>query len=61
MPFLYQKSNKNPGYDGILSKVITSVLEETFGVLKNMLNLLINQGVFPENMKITCFFKRSYE
>ena len=61
MPFLYQKINKNPGYDGISSKVITSVLEEIFDVLKNMLNLLINQGVFPENMEIACVFKRGYE
>ena len=55
------RSNKSPGYDGISSKVTMSVSEEIFSVLKHMLNLLINQGVFPENMKIACVFKRDDE
>ena len=48
------KCNESPGCDGISSNVIKSVSEEIFGVLKHVLNLLINQGVFPENMKTAC-------
>ena len=46
------------------SFVVKSVSEEIFGVLKHVLNLSINQGVFPENMKIVCvtpIFKSSYD
>ena len=52
--FLLLKSNKSPEYDFISSNVIKSVLEEIFSILKHVLNLSINQGVFPENMKIAC-------
>ena len=45
------KSKSSPGYVGISSN---SVLEEIFGVLKYVLNFSINQGVFPQNMKIAC-------
>ena len=34
------------------SNAAKSVSEEIFSALKHMLNLSINQGVFPENMKI---------
>ena len=54
MAFSSLKSNRSPWYDGISSNVINSVSEEIFFVLKHVLNLSMNQGVFPENMKIAC-------
>ena len=39
-------------------------MEERFGILKHVLNLSVNQGVFPKNMKIACVttvFKRDDE
>lgn len=53
------KNNKSQGYDGISTNVVKSFSEEIFGILKHMLNLSTNQGMFPENMKmayVTPFF-----
>ena len=52
MPYSSLKSNKSPESDGISSNVIKSVSEKIFGILKHMLNLSVNQGVFSENLKI---------
>ena len=41
-------------YDDISSNVIKNVSEEMFGVSKHVFNLLINQGVLLENMRIAC-------
>ena len=49
------QSNISPGYDDISSNVIKSVSEDIFGVLKNVLNLSVSPGVFPENMKFACY------
>ena len=53
-PFSSLKSDKSPGYDDISSNVIKSVSEEIFGVLKQVLDLSVNQGVLAENMKFAC-------
>ena len=44
--FISVKSKKSAGYDGVSSNVIKSVSAEIFGLLKHVLNLSVNQGVF---------------
>ena len=46
------KPNKSPGYDNISSNVVNETSDIFFTPLKYIFNLLLQQGVFPENLKI---------
>ena len=46
------KRNKNPGYDSISSSVVNETLDIFFNPLKYIFNLLLQQRLFPENLKI---------
>lgn len=46
------KSNTSPGYDGIPCNVIKCVSESISGVLANLINDCMLNGVFPEKLKI---------
>ena len=46
------KRNKNPGYDSISSSVVNETLDIFFNPLKYIFNLLLQQSLFPENLKI---------
>ena len=46
------KPNKSPGYDNISSSVINETSDILFTPLKCIFNLSLQQGIFPENLKI---------
>ena len=46
------KPNKSPGNDNISSKVVNETSDRFFTFLKYIFNLLLQQGIFPENLKI---------
>ena len=46
------KPNKSPGYDNISSSVVNETSDIFFTPLKYIFNLLLQQGIFPENLKI---------
>ena len=45
------KPNKSPGYDNISSSVVNETSDIFFTPLKYIFNLLLQQGIFPENLK----------
>ena len=45
------KPNKSPGYDNISSNVVNETSDIFFTHLKYIFNLLLEQGMFPENLK----------
>ena len=47
------KPTKSPGYDKISSNVVNETSDIFFTPLKYILNLSSQQGIFPENLKIT--------
>ena len=47
------KPNKSPGYDNISSNVVNETSDIFFTPLKYIFNLLLQQEIFPENLKIT--------
>ena len=47
------KPNKSPGYDNISSNVVNETSDIFFTPLKYILNLSLQQGIFPENLKIS--------
>ena len=46
------KPNKSPGYDNISSNVVNETSDIFFTPLKYIFNLSLQQGIFPENLKI---------
>ena len=46
------KYNKSPGYDNISSNVVNETSDIFFTPLKYIFNLSLQQGIFPENLKI---------
>ena len=46
------KPNKSPGYDNISSSVVNETSDIFFTLLKYIFNLSLQQGIFPENLKI---------
>ena len=46
------KLNKSPGYGNISSNVANETSDIFFTPLKYIFNLLLQQGIFPENLKI---------
>ena len=46
------KLNKSPGYDNIFSNVVNENSDIFFTSLKYIFNLSLQQGIFPENLKI---------
>ena len=46
------KPNKSPGYDNISSNVVNETSDIFFIPLKYIFNLSLQQGIFPENLKI---------
>ena len=46
------KPNKSPGYDNISSNVVNEPSDIFFTSLKYIFNLSLQQGIFPENLKI---------
>ena len=50
------KPNKNPGYDNISSNVVNETSDIFFTLLKYIFNLSLQQGIFPENLKIAEVF-----
>ena len=47
------KTNKSPGYDNISSNVANETSDIFFTVLNYIFNLSLQQGIFPEILKIT--------
>ena len=50
------KPNKSPGYDNISSSVVNKYSYIFFTSLKYIFNLSLEQGIFPENLKIAKVF-----
>ena len=50
------KPNKSPGYDNISSNVVNETSDIFFTLLKYIFNLSLQQGIFPENLKIAEVF-----
>ena len=46
------KHNKSPGFDNISSNVVNEASDIFFTPLKYIFNLSLQQGIFPENLKI---------
>ena len=46
------KPSKSPGYDNISSSVVNETSDTSFTPLKYIFNLSLQQGIFPENLKI---------
>ena len=46
------KPNKSPGYDNISLNVVNETSDIFFTTLKYIFNLSLQQGIFPENLKI---------
>ena len=46
------KPNKSPGYDNISSNVVNETSDIFFTPLKYIFNLSLQQGIFPEKLKI---------
>ena len=46
------KPNKSSGYDSISSNVVNETSDIFFNLLKYIFNLSLQQGIFPENLKI---------
>ena len=46
------KPNKSPGYDKISSNVVNETSDIFFTPLKYIFNISLQQGIFPENLKI---------
>ena len=46
------KPNKSPGYDNISSNVVNETSDIFFTPLKYIFNLSLQQGIFPESLKI---------
>ena len=46
------KPNKSPRYDNISSNVVNETSDIFFTPLKHIFNLSLQQGIFPENLKI---------
>ena len=46
------KPSKSPGNDNISSKVVNETSDRFFTFLKYIFNLLLQQEIFPENLKI---------
>ena len=46
------KPNKSPGYDNVSSNVVNETSDIFFTPLKYLFNLSLQQGIFPENVKI---------
>ena len=47
------KPNKSPGYDNISSTLVNETSDIFFTPLKYISNLSLQQGIFPESLKIT--------
>ena len=50
------KPNESPGYDNISSNVVNETSDIFFTLLKYIFNLSLQQGIFPENLKIAEMF-----
>ena len=50
------KHNKSPGYDNISSDVVNETSDIFFTPLKHVFNPSLQQGIFPENLKIAKVF-----
>ena len=46
------KPNKSPGYDNISSNVVNETSDIFFTPLKYIFNFSLQQGIFPENLKV---------
>ena len=46
------QSDKSPGIDEVMTRVVTNISSEIFKPLKYSINLSIRQGIFPEKLKI---------
>ena len=46
------KPNRSPGYDNTSSNVVNETSDILFTPLKYIFNLSLQQGIFPENLKI---------
>ena len=46
------KPNKSPGYDNISSNMVNETSDIFFTPLKYIFSLFLQQGIFPENLKI---------
>ena len=46
------KPNKSPGYDNVSSNVVNETSDIFFTPLKYLFILSLQQGIFPENVKI---------
>ena len=46
------KPNKSPGYDNIFSNVVNETSDIFFTSLKYIFNLSLQQGIYPEDLKI---------
>ena len=45
-------SNKSPGYHDISSNFVKAVSKEVFSTIKYLFNVSVQQGVFPDKLKI---------
>ena len=52
MPFFSLKTNKSPGADEINFNVIKHCFGELYGPLKYLFDLSLQNGVFPDLMKV---------
>ena len=50
--FFSSKTNKNPGYDDINFNIVKKSFEEINEDLRHLFNLSLENGIFPEKMKI---------
>ena len=50
--FFSLKTNKSPGYDNINLNVVTKCFEEINKPLKHLVNLSLENEIFPKKMKI---------
>ena len=58
------KLNKSPGYDNISPSVVNETSDIFFTPLKYIFNLLLQQGIFPENLevaKVSPIYKKDEE
>ena len=46
------KPNKSPGYDNISSNVVNETSDIFFTPFNYIFNLSLQQGIFPENLKL---------
>ena len=48
------KSNKLSGYDDISLTFIKTISNEAFSIIKHLFNISLQQGAFPDKLKIPC-------